>query len=125
MSSILLQLESALADARAALERAAEKLHDTGVKNALAKSEYDAAAEAVKRVEGALNSMHGVSSPAPAASSSDKVISAAEPPAPAKKRRAPEGPACPSCGEIGKLSLQMRGTMRFAICGGCNAEIAQ
>ena len=116
MSTILLQLESALADARSAQERAAEKLHDTGVAHALAKSQYDAAADAVKRVEGALNSMHGVA-PAPRAVLADL-------PATPKKPREPkpEGPACPSCGAVGKLAIVMRGQMRFAQCGECNAE---
>jgi len=123
MSTILLQLEAALADARAAQERAAEKLHDTGVQHALAKSQYDAATEAVKRVEGALNSMHGVAPPAPVARGATPSTGAGDTPAP-KKPRPPrdEGPKCPSCGTPGKLSFVMRGSMKFAHCGECNAE---
>lgn len=119
MSTILLQLESALADARAAVERAAEKLHDTGIAHALAKSQYDAAADTVKRMEGALNSLHGVAVAAPAV----PAATTAAPSAP-KKPREPrnEGPACPSCGAVGKLSMVLRGQMKFAQCGECNAE---
>lgn len=115
MSTILLQLESALADARAAQEQAAERLHDTGVAHALAKSQYDAAADAVKRVEGALNSMHGVATAAPSAP-----VKREEPKQPRKPKN--EGPACPACGEVGRLSYIMHGSMKFVQCGACNAE---
>ena len=118
--SILLQLEVALADARASLERAAETLHDTGVAHALAKSQYDAANDVVKRVEGALNSMHGVgTAPVQTVGSSEQV------PTKRHKPKEPEGPACPSCGEVGKLSYTMKGTMKFIVCSACNAEIPQ
>ena len=119
MSTIFLQLEGALADARATQERAAEKLHDTGVANALAKSEYELASEAVRRVEGALNALHGVAA-APSAP-------VAAPPAEKPRRKEPrqEGPPCPSCGEVGKLSRVMIGSLPFVRCGACMAEIAQ
>lgn len=117
MSTIFLQLESALADARATQERAAEKLHDTGVANALAKSEYELASEAVRRVEGALNALHGVAA-APSAP-------VAVPTPKERKPRVQEGPPCPSCGEIGKLSRVMIGSLPFVRCGACSAEIAQ
>lgn len=119
MSTILLQLESALADARAAQETAAERLHDTGVAHALAKSQYDAAADAVRRVEGALNSMHGVAA-APSAP-------AIQPPAEKRPKKRPEEPgqACPSCGAVGKLSRVMIGQAPFARCDECNAEFPQ
>lgn len=121
MSQILLQLEAALADARSAQERAAERLHDTGVAHALAKSQYDAAADAVKRVEGALNSMHGV---AVTVLGSGPTIDKAAAPLKDRKPREPrvEGPTCPSCGTPNKLSIVMRGQMKFAHCGECNAE---
>lgn len=118
MSTILLQLEAALADARTGLEAAAEKLHDTGVAHALAKSQYDAAGDLVKRFEGALNSIHGIGAPAAAPSAPVER-------APPRKVREPEGPACPSCGDVGKLSYVMKGTMRFVVCSACNAEIPQ
>jgi formate dehydrogenase maturation protein FdhE len=116
MSSILLQLETALADARASQERAAEKLHDAGVAKALAQSQYDAAAEIVKRTEGALNALHGV-----AAAPSAPIIAA---PArePRKPKAEPEGPECPGCGDKGTLSHIMRGTVRFAQCSACKGE---
>jgi formate dehydrogenase maturation protein FdhE len=108
MSSILLQLESALADARASQERAAEKLHDTGVQHALAKSQYDAAAEIVKRTEGAA---------APSAP-----IIAAPAREPRKPKAEPDGPECPGCGDKGTLGYIMRGTVRFAQCSACKGE---
>ena len=126
MSTILLQLEAALADARAAQERAAERLHDMGVARALAKSQYDAAADSVKRVEGALNSMHGVSSASAVLEPTTREVGnggngvTAQQPKPKKRRE--EGQACPSCGAVGKLTLSMIGTVKFAICGECNAQ---
>jgi hypothetical protein len=116
MSSILLQLETALADARASQERAAEKLHDAGVAKALAQSQYDAAADVVKRVEGALNSMHGIGA------KTLTEIAAAAPSAPKKPKPQPEGPECPGCGDKGTLSHIMRGTVRFAQCSACKGE---
>lgn len=124
MSTILLQLEAALADARAALERASEKLHDAGVQHALAKAEHDAAADNVRRVEGALNSMHGVSSPAPAGPAGATVSAAIpEPPAPTKKRREPpSGPICNGCGEQGKIE---KISAQLAACSACGAQYPQ
>jgi hypothetical protein len=134
MSSILLQLETALADARASQERAAEKLHDAGVAKALAQSQYDAAADVVKRVEGALNSMHGIGAKTlteiAAAAPSAPVYAPGDPDRPnqgdagvkRKPKPQPEGPECPGCGDKGTLSHIMRGTVRFAQCSACKGE---
>lgn len=122
--SIFLQLETALADARASRELAGEKLHDAATAHALAKSEYDAASETVKRLEGALNSMHGVTSPPSAVA----VAHEREPecrPATKKPRepKADQGPACPSCTDVGKLSAPFyKGVTKWVTCGGCNGE---
>jgi len=116
MSTLYLQLESALADARALVERAGEALHDASVQAAQRKGEYDMAAEQVRRLESALSALHGAPAPTPAA-----VVRADAPPAP-KKQKAPGEPECPTCMTKGSLSKVQVGNSTMVECGACHAQ---
>lgn len=113
MSTLYLQLESALADARASVERAGETLHDASVAAAQRKSEYDMAAEQVRRLESALSALHGAPAPTPASG-----VRVDAPPAPRKPRPEPEGPECSGCGERGTLVKQGN----ITTCTACKAQ---
>lgn len=107
---LFLQLETALADARASVEKAGEALHDASVQAAQRKAEYEAQTATVRRLEGALSALHG-----------DGPKAATPVPAPERRPRAPkltEGPVCSGCGEVGKLVRQGP----LVVCTACQAQ---
>lgn len=110
MSGLFLSLESALADARLAVEKAGEALHDASVLAAQRKAEYDAATTGVSRLEGALRALHGE----PGAQLT--TITAA--PRAERKPKSPEGPVCDGCGEAGKMVRQGP----LIVCTACQAQ---
>lgn len=107
---LFLQLETALADARASLEQAGETLHDASVQAAQRKSEYEAKADTVRRLEGAIGALHGGITPL-----------AGTPPlvnSPRKAKPKPEGPQCAGCGEFGTLTKDGP----LIVCSACQAQ---
>ena len=110
MSSLFLTLESSLADARAELEKAGESLHEASIQAAQKKVLYDAAADVVRRLEGALSALHGdIVQPMTA------VIGALPKHKPKPKA---EGPICDGCGEAGTLVRQGP----LIVCTACQAQ---
>jgi hypothetical protein len=109
--TLFLSLESALADARADVEKAGESLHDAAIKAAQLKADYDMKAEQVRRLEGALNALHGATT-AP-------VVPAAVPVQRPPKVAELTGPTCIGCGEVGKI---VRINSAISTCSACNAQ---
>jgi hypothetical protein len=126
MSTLFLQLENALAEARELVLAANEKVHETGLAHAQARADMDAAAENVRRLEGAANSLNGVAPAAPNSvatapkAESQVVISgdAYTPPKPRRPRPSQTGPQCTGCGERGKLTQ----AGPIITCGACSAQ---